>query len=1525
MNRLIATLIGGNLIYKAILPDVAEGDYWITDESGKRLINIVGNSGKWSFRSNSEAQVVNAQEIINAKKGRFIDDDGTYEIPLIDYDIFYIALKGISDTYLLYCAPTNEDLKRYEISNILNGVTIGSENSDIVFNSIFVLGKHAKIFFEGTTAYFECYDKQYGAYLNGQRINSQKCRLNNGDIIFIMGLRIVLIGQYLFVNNPLGQVKISNSLKLSNVNIPNKEFKDDDNDIEIYNENDYFSRSPRIINSIGHEKVKIEAPPQLQNKEGMPLMLVIGTSLSMGMVTIITLISTLRSISAGETTFEKALPQLAISLALFVSMLIIPIANKAYEKKKKKDYEKKRQTRYRAYISEKIEEINEIRHKQRDYLINNYLLADQCHKIIKTKDARLWERKSEDKDFLMVRLGSGTVPIDLSIEYPEKEFSMEDDELMDILNEVGKNEGDIQDAPITVSLCEKNLTALIVKNKGNILRDYVQNIIMQLITFHSYDDVKLVLLVGKETSEMWESMKVLPHLWDNTKQIRFFADDYDDMKELSQYLDEELKRRIESSRENTEESYKNYRPYYLVITDDYKMIRHLSFVSRMIKCKNNLGYSLLCISNNLVDLPDECKTFICVEEDEGFMFESDMANESKVDFKIIKSNMSYFDSACKEISSIPIKHSMADKAVLKNTITFLELYDVGRIEQLNVLQRWRTNDPTKSLAVPVGIDSAGMPIVLDIHEKAHGPHGLIAGSTGSGKSEFIITYILSLTLNFHPNDVAIILIDYKGGGLAGAFQKGDVKLPHLIGTITNIDTVGLRRSLASIKSELRRRQIMFNDARNKTDGGTIDIYKYQRLYHDGIIDKPIPHLLIICDEFAELKQQQPDFMDELISVARIGRSLGVHLILATQKPAGIVNDQIRSNSRFAICLKVQDKSDSMDVIKRPDAADLKEVGQFYMQVGNNEFFTLGIAAWSGALYYPSDVTKKKLDTSIKFISNIGKVVKQIGTSQSDGKDNNGDQLTNIVKYMDRIAKQEKIKLDNLWVDSIPEDIYLDDIREKYNIKDEKFSIRPIIGEFDDPDNQRQGPVEIDLSRGGNVVVFGNAYSGKETLISTLVYDIISTHNASEVNVYIMDFGSESLKVFRNAPQVGDVVFANDDEKIGRFFEIISKEIRERISILSDFGGDYQMYVGSGNQSMPLIVIIINNFELFQENFENKYDETLQTFTREGLKVGIKFVITASNPSDMRYRLSQNFNRKITLQLNRDEDYYTIWEGIGKKRPSKLFGRGLIKYDDVYEMQTAKICKTELFNEAIKLKIDKLKQTCDEYAKHIPSLPDVVTGFDISYDLNGISKVPIGIAKKTLNVYSYNFTRNVLNIITSKSAESVKNFTKEFLDIVKDVPDIEISVFDMEGAISSKNKNNLKEEYMSFVEGLGKEQRLNTKRLCIIVGIDKFLGNVDSGLEQTLAKAEDAGNTYFVIADSAVKLKGHEYDPWYKKFVSKDNGIWIGNGMGEQYLISTESSFADFRVNYGKSFGYGVQNGVATLIKVLGIKEEEEEL
>ena len=817
-----------------------------------------------------------------------------------------------------------------------------------------------------------------------------------------------------------------------------------------------------------------------------------------------------------------------------------------------------------------------------------------------------------------------------------------------------------------------------------------------------------------------------------------------------------------------------------------------------------------------------------------------------------------------------------------------------------------------------------MIINLDIHEKYHGPHGLIAGSTGSGKSEFIITYILSLAINYHPDDLALIIIDYKGGGLAGAFQKGNYKLPHLIGTITNIDTTNLQRSLASIQSELKRRQIIFNEARNMTDEGTLDIYKYQEMYHNGIVNEPIPHLLIICDEFAELKQQQPEFMDELISVARIGRSLGVHLILATQKPAGIVNDQIRSNSKFGICLKVQDKEDSMDVIKRPDAASLKNTGQFYMQVGNDEYFVLGQSAWSNAPYIPTTKIKNKIDTSIEFVSNTGLPIKKVDDIQKKTLSSEGVQLTSIVKQISEIANSQNITDKQLWLDNIPDTIYLDKLKSKYRIKQAKTNeIEAIVGEYDDPENQLQNLVKINFPKVGNTLIYGNASSGKETLISTMCYDLITSYPPDLVQLYLLDFGSESLKFFKDSPQVGDVVFINDSEKISRFFEMLQSIIQERKSILSDYNGDFNLYNKSNENKLPYIIVIINSYESFAEMYNDAYEDALLSITRECTKVGISFVFTLSSYNDIRYRLSQNFKQNIILQLNNNDDYFNVLENVGKKRPSKIFGRGLIPIDQgIYEFQTAKICEPENWNNLIKETINVLNNTYENRADSIPVMPDRISYEDIKEYYKNISNIPLGISKDHLRVISYNLSKHFTTIITSKNVENAVNYSMELINILRRDKKNKIIILDAERMILTQ-QNDFQNSYNELMDSAMNAENIKENIICIYIGIDKFINNLENGAEdfkEILNKTNQYGNIYHILVDNITRFKNHEYDEWFKSFINTENGLYIGNGIEDQYLISISANRRDLINNCGQSFGYLVNQGEYKLIKLIGLKE-----
>ncbi len=1530
------TLIGRKNLCKVILPKVPIGNYWLTDkakEKERKLINIEGKDGFWQVKTDGNVKVINPQAIeIKNDKISLIKSQNVYSKSLIlkEYCMYAISLGNLDDIYILYCSPVCEN--NYIHLDIINNSEfyIGkSQKCHIEYENILVSDVHAKVFRMNGRWMIENYDKKIGTFINGVQVGEDSKILSNGDVIYIVGLKLIIVGDSIFINNPLNKVVTTNQMfelhKQRQEILSYKKDPQDDEETELYTDQDYFSRAPRITDLIEVEKVKIDAPPNRQDQEQMPAILALGSSLMMGLMMVISIVRTIDGRVNGKATQKETIFSLSMALAMLISMMLFPILIQKWEKRRKIKYEKKRQKRYREYLDKKNNIINKLKDKQKKILFKNYISVEDCARIILEKSPRLWERKIEDYDFLHIRLGIGDVPLKVDLQFPEERFAMEDDDLIDVLNKIAEDSKMIKSAPIITPLVEKNISAIIVRD-NKVFEKIMQSIVIQLIALHSYEDLKMVFLIKKENRKYWEYVKMLPHVWNNSKEIRFFADEPDDMREISNYLEQVLKSRQAYNKDNMD--YKSFMPYYLIITDDYKKIENLKIINEILDSKKNLGFSLLCITNDMTQLPNECKSFISLEEKKGILFDSEFSENKQREILIDTSYTIFFDKLVQIISNIPIRYSGTGTMMLPNVYTFLEMYDVGLIEQLNILERWNRNDSTISLKAPIGVDSSGTLIVLDIHEKAHGPHGLIAGSTGSGKSEFIITYVLSLAINYHPNDVVFLLIDYKGGGLAGAFKKNDAKLPHLVGTITNIDTNGLQRSLASIHSELKRRQVIFNEARNMIDEGTIDIYKYQKLYHEGIVKTPIPHLLIICDEFAELKQQQQDFMDELISVSRIGRSLGVHLILATQKPAGIVNDQIRSNSKFAICLKVQDKSDSNDVIKKPDAASLKGSGQFYMQVGNDDYFVLGQSAWSGAPYYPANMTKKKIDNSIQFVSNIGMPIKNVDNIVQKSVVNHGEQLTNIIKYMNEIAKKEDIRTEGLWLEDIPENIFIDKLKRKYHFKVQEGNISAVIGEYDDPYHQKQGIVDINYSFDGNTIIYGNAESGKETLLSTIVYDLMDTYSTNDVWIYILDFGSEALKVFKKSPHVGDVVFINENEKIGRFFDMIQRQIKERKSILSNYNGDYNLYINTSKEVMPMIVVIMNNYEAFSETYQNIYDDIFLTVTREGVKCGIVFTITASAFNDLRYRLTQNFRKKIALQLNNQDDYYNIFNKVRKKRPSHVFGRGLISLqnDEVYEFQTAKICEAVNYNVKIDEKIKQLHKTNKIDALEIPTIPNRIFIEDIKDYVKDISCVPIGVNKRDLRLYNYDFKSNFLTIVTSKNLEDGVEYITYILELLKIMGSVNIVVFNAEKTSSFK-KDDVKEKFNEFVSIVNNNiaNVINPYCICIINGLDKFISEIQNADEffQMLKKAEESEKYSFIIVENVNRLKSHEYDKWYKNYIQGDSGIYVGSGIEGQFSISIINR-RNLQNNCGRSFGYVIKKGIPTLVKLIGMKDQGDE-
>ncbi len=1534
-------LIKPNKIRKILLPSRVVGNYWVsdTDSNGIRrnLISIEADNNRWKLVSNNEVYIIENKVMTPAA---FLDN----------YQFYQIHNSQEDKEFLLYCCPIELNYMPYDISNLLDdGVSFGSDKKCSIYyqhfdplaftikrenNKIYTIDNHSK----------------YGIYINNVRLENRK-EIKNGDCFFVAGIQfIILINVNLrndisvflcignqYINN-LGINLLSTTLAAPTLN----EFVEPEEEIEfpLYDENEYFHKMPRFISKIETLELKVDAPPGKSEDPNNSLLMTIGPMITMSLTSVVSVYTTLDRLQSGQSTMKSAMPSLVMSGAMLASVIVWPLLSRFIQKRMSIQNEKKRQKKYGKYIEEKKNRIVEAKKEQSATLNNNYPDNKTCEEIILNKYTNLWQRRIKDEDYLKISLGLGTCPMQINIHYPEDHFSMVEDNLKDMVSKLGQEPKNLENVPIEYSLISNYISGII--GDEQIIGEYTRRILLQLMTFQSYDNLKIILLTDEENEYQWKIFKDLPHIFTDDKNLRFFATNNDEYKEVCYYLDRLFKARVEQFSQGGELKRENLDKIYLIITDCFKKIRDFDIINDILENDSYYGFNLLILDNKLTSLPDQCQSFIKLNKESGEL-NNNLNYRDPVKFTIDLKSEIDLEACVKKLANIPIEINSNDEGQLPNKLGFLEMYDVGKIEQLNSLNRWQKNNPILNLQVPVGRGKNGEDISIDLHEKYHGPHGLIAGMTGSGKSEFIISYILSMAINYHPYEVQFILIDYKGGGLAGAFENKNIglKLPHLVGTITNLDANEINRSLASIESELKRRQALFNKAREISGESTVDIYKYQKMYREGKLEEPVSHLFIISDEFAELKNQQPEFMEQLISTARIGRSLGVHLILATQKPSGVVDPQIWSNTRFRVCLRVQEKSDSNEVIKCPDAALLKQTGRFYFQVGYNEVFVLGQAAWAGGKYLPTEKVKKTLDTSLNVIDNIGYTVKTIETREKqEVVASDGEELINLVKYLSNLAKDNNIKCKPLWLEKIPEFIRIEDLKVKYSYQKENFVINPVIGEYDVPKNQEQRLLTLPFSKEGNALVYGTTGSGKENFITTLLYSSMLTYENSEVNFYIIDFGSGALKMFKNCNLVGDILGSDDNEKMNNLFKMLTKMIEERKELFAEYNGEYSYYCKNSGKTLPNVIVMINSYELYQETFGD-LEDTLNTITRDCNKYGIYFLVTCSTAQGMRYKLRQNFSLIYCLQQNNEDDYTTILGNVHKTYPSKLFGRGIIKTDDIYEFQTALATEKENIPHFIKEKCQEYNQKTQSKAIGVPILPKRVEYADIKEEFGKDNSYIIGLSKLNLDVVKFDFDKNYISLITGLDVLQNNNFVNPFINQVIALNKENLIVFNAEDYdIDDDFKNYYQYIDSSFNENIEKihayikeqhdifeKNNYNKnifkdikKNLVIFIGLEAFKAKLNdenkTKLTEIFTIAKDLDIMKFIILDSVDKIKKNEFENWYKDNVNTSNGIWLGNGVGDQFTIKVNQRIEEFKEDVPYNFCFVINRGKPVYVKYL---------
>ena len=1396
-------------------------------------------------------------------------------------------------------ATKNYDLE-IDISN-QNEISIGGKSTCDIYANDAYLGKDS-LTITNINGQKEIIIKdnnsKYGVFVNGVKIKKQTT-LKNLDFFSIVGFSFYYKNGKLYTSS-------DNEIQIKGLN--NK---------QVYTHSTHFkypkfNRNSRVQYVIPEDKLEIQQAVQKPSLPKRNLVMTLIPSIVMLALTIV-----LRGIIGGGGTFVI---YSAVSMSIGIIMSIVTYINE--KKEYKKEWED-RITAYNRYIDEKKQLIEESRNNE---LRVRNLIYESLENSLKEVDSfgkRLFEKSNGDKDFLQVYLGRGRIESSNPVEYTKPEFADLEDPLATIPEEVAEKYRYIEDAPI---ISDFNASCGIgVVGEKSILEQVLKNMTLDISIRHFYNDVKFVYILSDDYKEKMKWIRWL-HNVDNQKlDIKNIVCD----EESKNYILEDLYITL-SMRENAYSASKDVKfdeQYVVFVTDASSISTHP--LSKYIKDCVKYGFTFVFLEEHEEFLPQGCTEVIRLEDSKNGCILKTENGDIVHSFKYPFVSDEVAEQVAQKLGAVAVDEVSLEGELTKN-ITMFEMLDILSVGDLNLEDRWNSSIVYKSMAAPLGVKKKNQMVYLDISDKsgAHGPHGLVAGTTGSGKSEVLQTYILSMATLFHPYEVGFVIIDFKGGGMANQFKN----LPHLIGTITNIDGREINRSLLSIKAELVKRQEMFSQS------GVNHINDYIKLYKSGKVTKPMPHLIMIVDEFAELKQEFPEFMKELISAARIGRTLGVHLILATQKPAGVVDAQIWSNSKFKLCLKVQTKEDSNEVIKTPLASEIVEPGRAYFQVGNNEIFDLFQSAYSGATIPEGNENNEKV-YAIYERNLWGKKTLKYTNKKAKTSKHAVSQLQAIVDYVHAYCADHNIKkLPGICLPSLKDRISTDLLG--YDMEN-KESISVPVGMYDDPEQQEQGFVNLDVSK-DNVYVVGSSQSGKTVLLQTLIYGLIRKYTPEQVNLYLIDCGSMVLKIFEDSKHVGGVVLSNEDEKCKNLFKLLNTIVIERKKLLSNKGiGNYAAYLEAGYTDLPMVVVAIDNMAAFKEYFPDQADE-INTLAREAQGVGISFVVTAATSNSLNYRTQSNFGRKIILNCNDTNEYGAMF-GHCRLTPKENPGRGLfMKEKRILEFQTAMFGDSDKEAERsqeLKDYILTRNAQCNTTATTIPMVPDKLSLDDMLkenpmlFRTQGV--LPIGMDYSTVDMSMLDFTEtSTLSLLGD--ARSRETFVYNFMKMIaKNAIFHNIEAY----VIDDKNKKLEECDTYGFVkeyttntidgisviddvcdeiaERLESDESHDSYMMLVINSLDVFKKvcadrNGSKQLAQTIKNAQEAG-AFILFANVENQAVGFNSSDVYKAIKEERSAILFAQ-LTECKLFDVNSRIkAD--TSFTSSMGYRFNGNMYSKVKI----------
>lgn len=1149
-----------------------------------------------------------------------------------------------------------------------NAVSIGSARTNhIIINSAYIENDNFTLHRQGDSLRLAIESTTYGIYHNGKLAKDQQI-IASGDFFSVADF-------FFYYKDGTLWTQIRDGMQIVGLR-----FSDCPSN-PVYPR---FNRNSRMKTVVCDDKIEVLDPPSMPQKPKNKLLTRLLPSLGMLAAGV------LMASRGGSMIIFSAI---SCGMALVTTIINMRQGNKEYDKSVED-----RQQKYADYIGRKRAEIENCRAEEKQKLEELYISQNDAINRFSSFSPDLFDRTSKDEDFLCVCLGSGAVKAKQEVSYKKQERLETEDDLQLIPEQLSEAYTHVNNAPIICDLKQCNAVGIVGDADDRFV--FLKNMVIDLAARQFFSDVRMVFVAESEHIQQIRWLRMLPHVMNEQTGARNIVCDDESKNLVFEYLYKEI-----TQREQTKTYDHNIVVFFY---DEYGFKSHP--ISRFVDKAKSLGVTFIFFGEKKSDIPMGCGYLVDIRDYQTAVL---INAEDKSD-ALTFTYPSISDGQAEEIVKIlaPVcTEEISLEGSLTRNISLFELLKIMAVDDLDLDARWKRSAAEKSMSVPLGVSKTGV-VYLDLHDKAHGPHGLVAGTTGSGKSEILQTYILSVATLFHPYEVAFLIIDFKGGGMVNQFKN----LPHLLGAITNIDGKEIDRSLKSIKAELQKRQHLFAAA----DVNHID--KYIKKYKAGEVSQALPHLVIIVDEFAELKAEQPEFMKELISAARIGRSLGVHLILATQKPSGQVNEQIWSNSRFKLCLKVQSREDSNEVLKSPLAAEIQEAGRAYLQVGNNEIFELFQSAYSGASEKVAEGNEKEF--AIYSLSDSGRRTPVFVQRKKSSGEGSATQLEAIVRYVSEHCREAKLeKLPNICLPSLGNAI---DFPEKTKLAAQYGKVVADIGIYDDPDNQYQGPYSADLT-GSNLIIIGSSQSGKTNLLQNIIRSLSTKYTPKEVNIYVIDFASMVLKNFETLNHVGGVVTSSEDEKLKNLIKLLFTEIETRKEKLLSLGvSSFAAYKEAGRTDLPQIVLLIDNLTALKELYFQD-DENLLRLCREGLAVGISIVIANTHTTGIGYKYLSNFATRIAMFCNDSSEYSSLFEHCSE-RIENIHGRCIVDIDKAHlDCQAYLAFKGEKEFERVadirKYIAETNKRSMGMSAKAIPVIPETLSAEYVSTGLAGYMPAP----------------------------------------------------------------------------------------------------------------------------------------------------------------------------------------------------------